>query len=679
MNPPVAKKIPRDVSAHGIERVDDYYWLRERDDPAVIAYLEQECDYTRLATEHNAAFRERLYEELVGRIKETDVSAPVGWGEYFYYIRTEEGKQYSIHCRRRRNLDVEEEIILDENELAAGRDFLKVGVFRLSLDHKMLAYSTDTMGAETFTLYVKNLETGEVVEEGIPNTYYGVEWSDDSRVLFYNTLDEAKRPCRLYRHRLGEPHEKDEMVYHEEDDAFFLDISRTKSRRFLLMRLGSNTTTEVHYLEADRPDDPLRLVHPRQHEMEYYVTHNGDWFYILTNDAARNFKVVRAPVTDPGKSHWRDFIPARKNVKVDDVECFANHLVVYERSGGLKKIRVLDLVNGGSHEVEFPEPVYTVWSDENPEYDTNSLRFSYTSMVTPRSVIEYDMDTRTRELKKQYEVLGGYDPEDLKMERVFAVTRDGAKVPISLVYRKSVKRDGTNPVFMSGYGAYGSSVEPYFLSTRLSLLERGFICAIAHVRGGGEMGRQWYEEGKLLKKANTFADFIACADYLVRKKYTSAGNIAIYGGSAGGLLAGAVTNARPELFRCVIAGVPFVDVVTTMMDETIPLTVIEFEEWGNPESKKFYEYMMSYSPYDNIDRQDYPHMLVTGGLNDPRVQYWEPAKWVAKLRTMKTDDNALLLRMKMGEGHGGASGRYDHLRDIAFEYVFVLDCFDISQ
>jgi len=445
------------------------------------------------------------------------------------------------------------------------------------------------------------------------------------------------------------------------------------------MRLGSNTTTEVHYLEADRPDDPLRLIHPRQHEMEYYVTHNGDWFYILTNDAARNFKVVRAPVTDPGKSHWRDFIPARKNVKVDDVECFANHLVVYERSGGLKKIRVLDLVNGGSHEVEFPEPVYTVWSDENPEYDTNSLRFSYTSMVTPRSVIEYDMDTRTRELKKQYEVLGGYDPEDLKMERVFAVTRDGAKVPISLVYRKSVKRDGTNPVFMSGYGAYGSSVEPYFLSTRLSLLERGFICAIAHVRGGGEMGRQWYEEGKLLKKANTFADFIACADYLVRKKYTSAGNIAIYGGSAGGLLAGAVTNARPELFRCVIAGVPFVDVVTTMMDETIPLTVIEFEEWGNPESKKFYEYMMSYSPYDNIDRQDYPHMLVTGGLNDPRVQYWEPAKWVAKLRTMKTDDNALLLRMKMGEGHGGASGRYDHLRDIAFEYVFVLDCFDISQ
>ncbi len=679
MNPPVAKKIPRDVSAHGIERVDDYYWLRDRNDPAVIAYLEQERDYTRSATEHNAAFRERLYEELVGRIKETDVSAPIGWGEYFYYVRTEEGKQYSIHCRRRRNLDAEEEIILDENELAAGRDFLKVGVFRLSPDHKMLAYSTDTMGAETFTLYVKNLETGEVVEEGIPNTYYGVEWSNDSRVLFYNTLDEAKRPCRLYRHRLGEPHEKDEMVYHEEDDAFFLDISRTKSRRFLLMRLGSNTTTEVHYLEADRPDDPLRLIHPRQHEMEYYVTHNGDWFYILTNDAARNFKVVRAPVTDPGKSHWRDFIPARKNVKVDDVECFANHLVVYERSGGLKKIRVLDLVNGGSHEVEFPEPVYTVWSDENPEYDTNSLRFSYTSMVTPRSVIEYDMDTRTRELKKQYEVLGGYDPEDLQMERVFAVTRDGAKVPISLVYRKSVKRDGTNPVFMSGYGAYGSSVEPYFLSTRLSLLGRGVICAIAHVRGGGEMGRQWYEEGKLLKKANTFADFIACADYLVRKKYTSAGNIAIYGGSAGGLLAGAVTNARPELFRCVIAGVPFVDVVTTMMDETIPLTVIEFEEWGNPESKKFYEYMLSYSPYDNIDRQDYPHMLVTGGLNDPRVQYWEPAKWVAKLRTMKTDDNALLLRMKMGEGHGGASGRYDHLRDIAFEYVFILDCFDISQ
>ena len=679
MNPPVAKKIPRDVSAHGIKRVDDYYWLRERDDPAVIAHLEHERAYTRAATEHNAAFRDRLYEELVGRIKETDVSAPVGWGEFFYYVRTEEGKQYPIHCRRRRDLDAEEEIILDENDLAEGRDFLKVGVFGLSPDHKMLAYSIDTMGAETFTLYAKNLETGEVVEEGIPNTYYGVEWANDSRTIYYNTLDDAKRPCRLWRHRLGTPKSADELVYHEEDDAFFLDISRTKSRRFLLMRLGSNTTTEVHYLEADDPDGPLRLVHSRQHEMEYYVTHNGDWFYILTNDAARNFKVVRAPVTDPGKSQWRDFIPSRKNVKVDDVECFAKHLVVYERSGGLKKIRVLDLASGGSHEVEFPEPVYTVWSDENPEYDTNSLRFSYTSMITPRSVIEYDMDTRARELKKQYEVLGGFDPDDFQMERVFAVARDGTKVPISLVYRKNVKRDGTNPVFMSGYGAYGASVEPYFLSTRLSLLERGFVCAIAHVRGGGEMGRQWYEEGKLLKKANTFGDFITCADYLVRKKYTSAGNIAIYGGSAGGLLAGTVTNARPELFRCVIAGVPFVDVVTTMMDETIPLTVIEYEEWGNPESKEYYQYMLSYSPYDNISRQDYPHMLVTGGLNDPRVQYWEPAKWVAKLRTMKTDDNVLLLRMRMGEGHGGASGRYDHLRDIAFEYVFVLDCFNITE
>jgi oligopeptidase B len=679
MKPPTAKKIPHDVSAHGINRVDDYYWLRDRDNPDVISHLEAENEHTKATLSHTSAFREDLYNELIGRIKETDVSAPVGFGDYFYYVRTEEGKQYPIHCRRKRSLDAEEEVILDENELAEGNEYLSVGVFRISPDHKLLAYSVDTSGTETFTVYVKDLESGELAEESIPNTYYGVEWANDNRTIYYNTLDDSMRPYRLYRHRMGSRPQEDVLLYQEDDEAFFLGLSRTKSHRFLLMRLGSNTTTEVHYLEADDPDAELRLIHPREHEMEYYVTHNGDWFYILTNDGARNFKVARAPLSSPGRKQWKDFIRGRKNVKLDELEAFANYLVVYERSHGLKRIRILNLAVGGSHYVEMPEFVYSTWSDENPEYESNQLRFVYTSLVTPRTVIEYNMDSRERVVKKQYEVLGGYAPDDYHMERVFAATRDGTKVPISLVYRKGVKRDGTSPLFLYGYGAYGASVEPYFLSTRLSLLERGFVCAIAHVRGGGEMGRQWYEEGKLLKKANSLSDLISCAKHLVRKKYTSPGNIAVYGGSAGGLLVGAATNERPDLFRCVVASVPFVDVVTTMMDETIPLTVTEFEEWGNPAKKEFFEYILSYSPYDNIERQDYPHMLVTGGLNDPRVQYWEPAKWVAKLRELKTDDNLLLLRTKMGEGHGGASGRYDHLRDIAFEYAFILNCFNISS
>ncbi|MGD8413048.1 MAG: S9 family peptidase [Candidatus Latescibacterota bacterium] len=679
MAPPKAKKIPQDVSAHGIKRVDDYYWLRERGNPDVISHLEAENTYTELTMAPTSRLQEDLYDELVGRIKETDVSAPVGFGDYYYYVRTEEGKQYPIHCRRRRELDAKEEIFLDENELAEGHDYCSVGALKVSPNHKLLAFSVDTSGTESFTLYVKDLQTGELLEKGIPNTYYGVEWGNDNKTVYYNTLDESMRPYRLYRHRLGSQPDTDALLYQEDDDAYFLALSRTKSRRFLLMSLGSNTTSEVHYLEADDPDSLPRVIQPRKHEMEYHVTHNGDWFYILTNEGAMNFKVARAPLSSPGMKRWKDFVRARKNVKVDDIEAFANHLVLYERSHGLKRIRIMNLADGGSHYIEMPEPLYTVSPDENPEYNTEQFRFVYTSLVTPRTVVEYNMDTRQRAVKKQYEVQGGYDPENYHMERVQAATRDGTKVPISLVYRRSIKRDGSNPLFLYGYGAYGASVEPQFLSTRLTLLDRGFVCAIAHVRGGGEMGRQWYEEGKLLKKSNTFSDMISCAKFLVRKKYTSPGSIAIYGGSAGGLMVGAVMNEIPEMFRCAVANVPFVDVVTTMMDETIPLTVTEYEEWGNPAKKELFEYMMSYSPYDNVERRDYPHTLVTGGMNDPRVQYWEPAKWVAKLRELKTDENMLLLRTKMGEGHAGASGRYDYLRDIAFEYAFILRCFDISS
>jgi oligopeptidase B len=678
MKPPVAKKIPNCIDVHGDRRVDEYSWLRERNNPEVIAYLESENAYTEAVMKQTETLQQRLYDELVGRIKETDESVPQKIDDYYYYSRTEEGKQYSIHCRKKGNLDAAEEVILNENELAHSHEYFNIGALKLSPDHRFLAYSIDTDGSESHTLYVIDLETRQLLDEPIPNTYYGVEWANDSRTIFYNTLDNKMRPHKLYRHRLGTPRQDDDMVYHEEEDAFFLRLTKTKSRRFILMSLGSNTTTEVWYLDANRPEGKFCLIHPRHHEIEYYVDHRGESFYILTNDNARNFKLVQAPVADPGKQNWSDIIPHRKNVKIDEIEAFENHLVLYERENGLKKIRVMDAA-GASHYVKFSEPVYTYWSDDNPEYSTDVLRFNYTSLVTPRSVFDYDMNTRESVLKKRYEVPGGFDPGQYASERVFAAARDGTRIPISLVYRKGLEKDGSNPLFLYGYGAYGASIEPFFLSHRLSLLDRGFIFAIAHVRGGGEMGRRWYEQGKLLHKTNTFTDFIACANHLIRKKYASRGNIGAYGGSAGGLLVGGVVNTRPELFRCVVAHVPFVDVVNTMLDESVPLTVIEYEEWGNPNQKKYYEYMRSYSPYDNVRRGAYPHMLVTAGLNDPRVQYWEPAKWVAKLRAMKTDDHLLLLRTKMDEGHAGPSGRYAHLREVAFEYAFLLRCFGINE
>lgn len=678
MNAPTAKKIPHETVTHGERRVDDYYWLRERENPEVLSYLRAENVYTEEVMKHSEAFREKLYEEFVGRIKETDVSAPEKIDDYYYYSRTEKGKQYPIHCRKRGTLDADEEVLLDENVLAEGHDYFEVGVFKVSPNHKLVAYSADVNGNESYTLRIMNLESGELYDEAIPNTYYGVEWANDNETIFYNTLDEAQRPYKMYRHRLGASPDDDTLVIHESDDAYFLGLSKTKSRSFLLMRLRSNTTTEVRFLDADEPEGEFRTVHPRQHKMEYYVAHGGDLFYILTNDGARNFKLMKVPVADPRKGNWRTIIRHRNRVKIDDVEVFARHLVVYERENGLKKIRIVDLKSGEHHYVDFPEPVYTFDAGNNPVFDSSFLRFTYSSLVTPRSVYDYDMNTRARELVKRYEVLGGYDPSCYQSERVFAVAGDGTKIPISLVYKKDTVKDGSAPLMLYGYGAYGSTVETHFLSYRVSLLDRGFIFAIAHVRGGGELGRHWYEQGKLLNKKNTFSDFIACAEHLTRRKYSSAGNIAISGGSAGGLLMGAATNMRPDLFRCVIAHVPFVDVVTTMLDESIPLTVIEFEEWGNPAEKKYFEYMQSYSPYDNLTGGDYPNMLVTAGLNDPRVQYWEPAKWVAKLRAVKSDENLLLLRTKMGQGHSGASGRYDYLRDLAFEYAFLFHCFGIT-
>jgi oligopeptidase B len=672
LTPPVARLVPRVETLHGERRLDDYFWLRDRSDPAVVAYLEEENRYTAGVMQHTEGLQERLYQEMRGRIKETDLSVPERVDEYFYYSRTEAGGQYPIFCRRHGEHG-EEEILLDQNPLAAGHGYFRLGARAVSPDHRFLAYSVDTSGAEEFTLYIKDLATGQLFAENIVNTSHGVAWANDSRTVFYIVLDEAHRPCRLYRHLIGTNPSEDVLVYFEPDASFFMDISRTRSRAYLLLDIASHSTSEVRFVSADRPDDPFRIVQPRAPGIEYTVSHHGDRFFITTNDAAPNFRLVHAPVATPGRDHWSAVLPYRPEVKLDTTEAFREHLVVYERASGLRQIRVIDLVSADEHLISFPEPVYAVRAHDNPEFDTTLLRFTYTSLVTPNSVVDYDLAWRTWTVRKQTEVLGGYDPSLYRSERLFATAPDGTAVPISLVYRTPLALDGRRRLLLNGYGAYGLSYDPTFSSNSLSLLDRGFVVAIAHVRGGEEMGRAWYEGGRLLNKRNTFADFIAAAEYLIAAEYTSPDHLVISGGSAGGLLMGAVTNMRPELFRAVLAEVPFVDVVNTMLDASLPLTIIEYDEWGNPKDRAAYEYIRSYSPYDNVEAQDYPHMLVTAGLNDPRVAYWEPAKWTAKLRAKKTDENRLLLRTNMGAGHGGASGRYDYLREIAFKYAFLLD------
>ena len=679
LTPPVAKADPKTDTLHGEARVDNYFWFREKSNPEVIAYLEAENKYTKAMMQHTEDFQEELYQELLGRIKETDLSVPEKINNYYYYTRTEEGKQYPIYCRKKESLEAEEEILLDQNALAEGHEYLEMGVYKISPNHQLLAYSTDATGGESYTLYIKDLNTGQLLADQIPNTYYSVEWASDNQTLFYTTLDAAKRPYKLYRHQLGSDPAADSLIYHETDESFFLDVSKTRSNAYLLMELENINTSEVHYLKADQPMGDFKVISPRQSELEYSVEHHGDQFFIVTNTDAVNFKLMRASVNNPSRANWQEMIPHREVVKLDGVSAFQNHLVIFEREDGLQKIRVRNLATDEEHAVDFPEPVYTVQQERNPEFNTDILRFNYASFVTPMSVFDYEMDARTRELKKQDEVLGGYDPSLYESERIFAKAVDGTAIPISLVYKQGLVKDGGNPLLLYGYGSYGINSEPYFSSNRLSLLDRGFIYAIAHVRGGEEMGRAWYENGKLRHKKNTFTDFITCAEHLITEKYTASDKLVIEGGSAGGLLMGAVTNMRPELFEIVIAKVPFVDVVNTMLDASIPLTVIEYDEWGNPNERVFYDYIKSYSPYDNIEAKAYPHILVIAGLNDPRVHYWEPAKWTAKLRALKTGDKRLLLKTEMGAGHGGPSGRYNHLKEIAFEYAFIFDLLGIDK
>ncbi len=671
--PPVARKIPREITTHGHTRVDDYYWMRDKNNPEVIAFLEAENTYTEQMTAHLEDFKEALYTEMVGRIQETDDSVPERRGNYYYYYRTEEGQQYRIHCRKKDHLEAEEEIILDINALAEGFDYFRVGILRVSPDHRLLAYSVDTSGAEDYVLRFKDLESGAHLPEELPNTSFSAEWGNDNRTFFYVTRDAAKRAHKLHRHVIGRPVAEDELLHHETDELYRVSVYKTKDDAYLIRYSGSIESGECAFLAADNPAGDFSLIHPRRKEHEYHVRHHQGTFYILTNDQAQNFKVMITPVDRPQKDHWQELIPHRPAVKVDDIELFAGHMVVYERENGLRTIRIINLETGESTPVEFPEPVYTYSTHANPEFNTHLLRYTYTSLTTPNSVYDLDMLNGTQELKKREPVLGGFDPDNYQTERIFAEARDGTKVPISLVYHRDTAINRDTPCVLYGYGSYGFSIDPSFQSNRLSFLDRGVIFAIAHIRGGQEMGRYWYDNGKFLQKKNTFTDFIACARHLIAKEYTSPLRLAIIGGSAGGLLIGAVINMAPELFHSALAAVPFVDVVTTMLDESIPLTVGEFEEWGNPQDKTYYDYMLSYSPYDNVAAQEYPHLLITSGLNDPRVQYWEPTKWTAKLREVKIGNQRLVLKTNMGAGHGGASGRYDYLRERAFEYAFLLD------
>jgi oligopeptidase B len=676
VSPPAAKIVPKTMTTLGDTRVDNYFWLRDRKDPDTVKYLEAENAYTQALMKHTDALQSKLYSEMLGRIKQTDLSVPVKRDNYYYYSRTEEGKQYSIYCRKKGSLEAPEEILLDGNALAEGHKYFRVGNFTVSPSHRLLAYSVDFAGDETYTIRVKDLATGKLLADQIPNTYYSLEWGADNATFFYVTLDDAKRPYKVFRHVLGVKH--DTLVFHEPDEHFTIELTKTSSRAYILININSSITSEVRYIEAAKPRGNFHVVLPRVHEIEYDLTHHGDSFFIRTNDGSKTFRLVEAPVKDPSKPNWKEILPGRADVTVEGSYAFRDYLVVEERDRGLNRIRIQKFGDGQTHYIDFTEPVYTAGLDANAEYDTKLVRFGYTSLVTPNSVFDYNMETRERELKKQQEVLGGYDPSKYQSERVYATAADGVKVPISLVYKKGFVQNGKAPMLLYGYGAYGISMDPSFNSDRLSLLDRGFVYAIAHIRGGGDLGKPWHEDGRMLKKKNTFTDFIAAAEYLIAEKYSSPEKLAIMGGSAGGLLMGAVTNLRPDLFRAVVALVPFVDALNTELDATLPLTVGEWEEWGNPNDKAYYDYIKSYAPYENVAPQEYPNLLVTAGLNDPRVSYWEPAKWTAKLRAMKKDTHVLLLKIEMGSGHFGSSGRYEYLKETAFNYAFILDALGVE-
>jgi oligopeptidase B len=676
LEPPVATAKPHPLTVHGEQRVDPYFWLREKTNPDVVNYLKTENAYAEQALAHTKPFQEKLYTEMLSRIKEDDLSVPYRSGDYYYYSRTEKGKQYGIQCRKKGSLDAPEEIILDLNVLAEGKPFMGLGAFEVSDDGNLLAYSTDPTGFRVYTLHIKDLRTGKT----LPDTAEDVGslfWAADNNTLFYTTKDSAKRSYRLYRHVLGS--KKADLLHEEKDERFNVYGYRTRSKEYMVFLSGSLTTTEVSALKATDPDGDWKMILPRKQDREAEIEHHGEHFYLRVNDKGRNFRLVRTPTANSEEKNWREVVPHREDVMLQGIDFFKEHYVLSERRDGLPQLRIIHIDSGESHNMAFPEPVYTASISTNEEWDTPVLRYNYQSMVTPSSVYDYNVKTREQKLMKKQEVLGGYDQSQYASERLWATAKDGTKVPISVVYKRTLKKDGSAPLLLYGYGSYGANNSATFSSNRLSLLDRGFVFAVAHIRGGGEMGTKWHDQGRMMNKMNTFTDFIACAEHLIENKYTSKERLVIEGGSAGGLLMGVVTNLRPDLFKAVVNHVPFVDVLNTMLDSSLPLTAAEFEEWGNPKNKAEYDYMKQYCPYTNIAKKDYPSLLVKTSFNDSQVMYWEPAKYVARLRAMKTDKNPLIFVINMGGGHGGSSGRYDRLREIALDYAFMLDQMGIKQ
>lgn len=667
---PMTEKKTKTTKIHDDTMIDEYFWLREKSNPQVIAHLEAENAYSEAVMKPTAAWQDKLYKEMVGHIKETDVNVPYRWGGYFYYSRTEQGKQYPISCRKKGSLDAKEEVVLDQNEMAKGLKFFSVGAFVPSDDGNLLAYSTDTTGYRQYLLRVKDLRTGQLLPESFERVG-NVAWATDNKTIFFTTEDAVtKRSDKFFRHVLGS--DQTDLIFEEKDELFDIGAGRSRDKAVILLGSQSKTSSEWQYLPADNPTAELKVISAREPDHEYNVDHRGDLFYIRSNKGAKNFRVVTAPVANPAQANWKELVAHRPEVKIDDIDLFADYLVLSEWEKGLENIEIFDFRTNKANRVAFPEPVYSASVAQNREFASSVLRYNYQSLVTPSSVFDYDMNTRKATLLKETEVPGGFDKKNYKSERLFATAKDGTKVPLSAVYRKGTKLDGSAPLLLYGYGSYGYSISPTFSSSRLSLLDRGVIYVIAHIRGGGELGEEWRDAGRMMKKINTFTDFIDSAEYLVKGKYTSSDRLVIQGGSAGGLLMGAVTNMRPDLFKAVVAQVPFVDVLNTMLDASLPLTTSEYIEWGNPNEKAAYDYMKRYSPYDNVGHKAYPSMLVKVSLNDSQVPYWEGAKLVARIRDMRTNNNPLLLKVNMGAGHGGSSGRYDYLHEVAFDYAYML-------
>ena len=676
IKPPTAEKIEKHLEIHGDVRVDNYYWLNDRENEEVIDYLERENDYYDKKTAHTKDFQEDLFEEMKSRIKEDDESVPYKFNGFYYITRFEKGKDYPIYTRKKDSLEAEEEILFNVNEMAEGHSYYSLTGLSVSPDNKLVSFGVDTVSRRKYTLYVKNLESGAILQESIPLTTGGSTWANDNKTLFYTQKDEQTlRSNKIYKHKLGTNSETDTLIFSENDETFGTFIYKTKSKKYLVIGSYSTLTSEFRILNANTPDEEFKIFQERERGLEYSISHYEDSFYILTNkDKSTNFKLMKTAEKNTSQDNWVDMISHRDDVLLEDVDIFKDYLVLSERNNGLNKIRIMKWDNTDEYYLPFSSETYTAYASQNPEFDTKILRYSYNSLTTPASVIDFNMETQEKTILKEAEVLGGkFDKNNYDSQRVWATAEDGTKIPVTMVYKKGMKKDGDNPLLLYAYGSYGSTMDPYFSTVRLSLLDRGFIYAVAHVRGSEYLGRTWYEDGKLLKKKNTFTDYVDVSKFLIEEKFTSNKHLYAYGGSAGGLLMGAIANMAPELYNGVVSAVPFVDVVTTMLDDSIPLTTGEYDEWGNPNNEEYYFYMKSYSPYDNVVSKNYPNMLVTTGLHDSQVQYWEPAKWVAKLRELKTDNNDLLFHINMEAGHGGASGRFNALKKYARIYAFLLD------